>query len=105
MSATLNTSPSNPTNQIILNARDLPELLVSAKAIDPPLYTSLMTYLNGSPWSHSGAVGVLAGGISLLATRYGLGWSPDFDNWLALVVTCGVGYLCQMIPGGAKVAS
>lgn len=79
--STTTTPPAPPTpesdtrNAIIAQARDLPELIEKAKAVDPKLAESLTSkglLASKSTW---GPVASLA--VSWVVTKYALGWDSN----------------------------
>lgn len=63
------------TDQVIADAKDLPSLVDGLKAVDPALaeqFTGKALLASKSPWGT-----LLAGAVTWLAGRYGLGWPPE----------------------------
>lgn len=75
MTDTIATAPAAPVNAAIRAAQDVPSLVANIKAVDPGLadqLTDKALVYSKTPW------GTLAvAGVSWLASRYGLGWSPE----------------------------
>ena len=75
-------------NAVVREARSVPDLVGKLQQVDSPLATQIAgkaIVASRTPWGT-----VLVPAVAWLATRYGLGWSPDLDASIAgvLVLVC-----------------
>lgn len=74
-------------DQVIADAKSLPDLLSRAQEADPPLF-KLLTASN----AHNVWYAPLVSVVSWLSTHYALGWTPDTSSAVAgLILFVGVG--------------
>lgn len=78
MSDTVNPAPASAVvNAVVQQAQNLPQLVAGLEVAAPALASALTNAtvsVHAAPWG--GAAVAL---VSLLATKFGLGWSADFD--------------------------
>lgn len=69
------TAPTTPRDQLVADAKSLPDLIAKAQAVDPALASQLTPKAlaaSKTPW------GVVAGyAVTWLVSHYGLGWDAD----------------------------
>lgn len=88
-------APTTKADQAIAVARDVPDLIQRAAAVDPTLaakWTGEALIASRSPW------GTLAGGIvTWIAGRYGFGWDAGTCSLIAGVGVLAAAYAMRMI--------
>ena len=84
-------------NKIVNEADSFQNLVDKSKVADPVLYSKLLEYLNGTPFSHSPLIGVLGGAVSYGVMKLGLDWTSDTDTLVSTAIVVGVSYLWQFI--------
>jgi hypothetical protein len=92
VSPSICTQPPPPTvrDQIIADAKSLPDLIQKASVLDPTLAAVLTGQATTASKTPIGAA--LAAGVAWLASHYGLGWGEGFDNTIAGLAIVGGGY-------------
>lgn len=74
-------SGTNATrDKIISDAKSLPDLITTAKTMDPSLYTALTGSNDKAVW-----LAPAASAVAWVAGRYGFQWSADTCSMVALV--------------------
>ncbi len=84
-------APISTRDQIISQARSMPDLIAKASLMDPPLAAALTGQATAASATPLGAL--IAAGVAWLAAHYGLGWGESFDNMVAGLAIVGGGYL------------
>jgi hypothetical protein len=80
-------------DQLIADAKSLPDLVNKAQTFDPPLAAALTQQASMASATPLGAF--LAAGAAWLAAHYGLGWGETFDNLVAGGAIVVGGYLAH----------
>jgi hypothetical protein len=76
-------------DQLVADAKTLPGLIAAAQVADPALANALLGKATSAAATQAGAV--VTGGVALLATHYGLGWSDATVATLGGLVTLFAG--------------
>lgn len=86
------TAAAQPTlrDTVIGDARNLPDLINKAEQFDPELAKRLTGTAMGASVTAPGVF--LAWALTLISTKYGLGWSPDFCALASGTVVLVAGY-------------
>ena len=91
-----NTSPS-PTvrDQMIAEAKSLPDLISKAKTVDPQLAAQLTTKAAIASKTMWGSVASLI--VSWVVTKWSLGWDPNTCALVSGIIAMGVGAVVRRI--------
>jgi hypothetical protein len=68
------------SNRLIADAKSLPDLVTTAKTVDPALYTALTGSNDKAVW-----LAPATSAVAWVASRYALGWDTDACSLIALV--------------------
>lgn len=79
----------NVRDQIIADARTLPGLIAVAQARDPVLANAILGRATSAAKTQGGAA--VAGAVTWIAARYGLGWDAGIDEIVAGLITLVAG--------------
>lgn len=86
---------SNTRDQLIADAKSLPDLIAKASAVDPALAAALTGQAKVLSKAPLGAA--LAAVIAWAAAHFGLGWGEDTDDTLAGLAVLAGGYLTHYL--------
>lgn len=83
------TTTAPTRDQLIKDAKNVPQLLADAKAMDPEMYAALTGSHVPTAW-----VAPVAGAVAWVAAKYGLGWDQDTSDAIAgfIIVACTAAY-------------
>jgi hypothetical protein len=89
------TQESVEINKAISVAKNLPDLIARAQAVDPSLAAALTgkaLIASKTPWGN-----LLATAIAYIVAKYGLGWSESFDELIAGAALVGMSYIMRLV--------
>ena len=86
-------------DQIVADAKNLPDLIQKASVLDPAMAQALTGQAQTASKTPLGAI--IAAGIAWLAAHYGLGWGQATDDLVAGAAVLAGGYLTHPVSQGA----
>lgn len=84
-------SATTSRDQLIADAKSLPDLIATATVADPALAKALTGQAQQASATPAGSV--VAFLLTAVVTRYGLGWSPEFVGLVSGLAVLAGGYL------------